>query len=307
MEEQNKPITLLKDLKLTDRFLFDETMEDPEAHQAVLSIIMRNAVNLLPENEVEKQLQTLPYLKSVRLDVFAMDAEENVYNTEMQKSRKSDLQKRSRFYQSLIDSSLLPPGSISYNLLNDSYIIMITPFDLFGYGKYQYTFQARCKEVPELHLADGATRIFLNTKGKNADQVSEELIHFLKYVENTDDKTAEESNSELIKTIHECVKRVKASEEAGVKYMQAWEEKVYEREEGREEGESIRVIKLIMAKVTKNLDEKTIAEHLEESEEFVGLVCRMIRENPTSDAKEIWRKCNNESNKLPDVPVPVNV
>ncbi|MDD2979894.1 MAG: Rpn family recombination-promoting nuclease/putative transposase [Hespellia sp.] len=299
MEEQNKPIALLKDLKLTDRFLFDETMENPEAHQAVLSIIMRNAVDLLPENEVEKQLQTLPYLKSVRLDVFAMDAEENVYNTEMQKSRKSDLQKRSRFYQSLIDSSLLPPGSISYNLLNDSYIIMITPFDLFGYEKYQYTFQARCKEEPELCLADGATRIFLNTKGKNADEVSEELIHFLKYVENTDDETAEESNSELIKKIHECVKKVKSSEEAGVKYMQAWEEKVYEREEGRaegrEEGEIIRVIKQIMTKVTKDLDEKTIAEHLEEPEEFVGLVCRLIKENPTSDAKEIWRKCNKDT------------
>jgi len=36
--------------------------------------------------------------------------------------------------------------------------------------------------------------------------------------------------------IHERVRKVKASEEVGVKYMQAWEEKYYEKEEAREEG-----------------------------------------------------------------------
>ncbi|NCB91242.1 MAG: hypothetical protein EOM40_01525, partial [Clostridia bacterium] len=120
-------IPLLKDLNLTNRFLFDEVMEDPEAHQAVLSIIFQYNVGLLSQNEVEKQLQTHPFLKSIRLDVFAMDEEKNVYNTEMQKNQKPDLRKRSRFYQALIDAGLLPAGTINYNQLNDSFIIMITP------------------------------------------------------------------------------------------------------------------------------------------------------------------------------------
>lgn len=165
-----------------------------------------------------------------------MDQNQVVYNTEMQGEKKPDLMKRSRFYQSLIDSSLLEPGSISFNELNDSYLIMIMPFDLFGLGKYRYTFRSYCEEDKELMLNDGAVRIFLNTRGTNDDEVSKELVDFLRYVEKSDGQTAAESGSERIRVIHECVSKIKASEEMGVKYMQSWEEKVMERERGREEG-----------------------------------------------------------------------
>lgn len=65
----------------------------------------------------------------MRPDVFAMSAEQNIYNTEMQNTRKTDLEKRSRYYQSLIDTSLLEPGIPNYNVLNQSYIIMLMTFE----------------------------------------------------------------------------------------------------------------------------------------------------------------------------------
>ena len=68
-------------------------------------------------------------------------------------------------------------------LLIDTFNIMITPFDLFGEGRYCYTSHARCDENPSLVLKDGATRIFLNTRGTNRDEVSEKLIQFLEYME----------------------------------------------------------------------------------------------------------------------------
>ena len=77
---------------------------------------------------------------------------------------------------SVMDSSLLKSGDESFNLLNDTFNIIITPFDLFGEGRYCYTFHARCDENPSLVLEDGATRIFLNTRGTNRNEVSEELI-----------------------------------------------------------------------------------------------------------------------------------
>ena len=46
----------------------------------------------------------------------------------------------------------------------------------------------------------------------------------------------ESNGSEVLRRIHEHICKLKASEEMGVRYMQAWEEKVKEREEGREEG-----------------------------------------------------------------------
>lgn len=69
-----------------------------------------------------------------------------------------------------MDSSLLEPGSVNFNQLNNACMILITPFDVFGLGKYRYTFQSCCREDKELWMDDGAMRIFLNTKGKNEDE-----------------------------------------------------------------------------------------------------------------------------------------
>lgn len=165
-----------KDLNLTSRFLFDEVMEDPQTHRDALSIIFGKEISILRVNETEKEERNSPLIRSIRMDVYAMDEEQIVYNTEMQNKRKTDLAKRSRYYQALIDTGLLEPGIPNYNLLNDSYIIMIMPFDLFGFGKYVYTFESVCREVPGYVLKDGATRIFLNTQGTNDNEVSKELI-----------------------------------------------------------------------------------------------------------------------------------
>lgn len=227
----------LRELTLMDKFLFDQTMDIPEAHQAVLQIILgQDALRLLTPSQTEKELRTAPWLRSIRMDVYALDDQGTVYDTEMQAEYRNDLVKRSRYYQSLIDSSLLKPGTISFNELNNTCIIMITPFDLFGQGKYCYTFRPHCEEFPGFPLCDGTVRIFLNTKGTNHDEVSQELIDFLHYVEKTDDQTASQSNSERIQKIHSCVSRIKLSEEIGVKYMQTWEEKIIEREKALEEG-----------------------------------------------------------------------
>lgn len=194
-----------------------------------------------------------------------MDENAVLYNTEMQDKRKNDLAKRSRYYQALIDTNLLEPGIPDYNLLNNTYIILIGTFDIFGYKKYQYTFEAACKEVPECTLGDQAIRIFLNTRGENADEVSKELVEFLHYVEKSTDDVAGKSESEHIKRIHQRVCKVKSSEEVGVKYMQAWEEKYYEREEGRKDA----LKELIKKKIAKGKTVDEIADALEESVEVI--------------------------------------
>ncbi len=227
----------LKEMTLLDKFLFNETMSRPEAHEAALQIILgQETLRLLTPSQTEKELQTAPWLRAIRLDVYALDQQGTVYDTEMQAQKKTDLKRRSRYYQSLIDSSLLKPGSLNFNELKGVCVIMITPFDLFGQGKYCYTFVPCCKEDKALELDDGAVRIFLNTRGKNDDEITPELKEFLHYVECTEDEFVENSGSERLKKIHACVSQIKSSEEAGVKYMQRWEERIYDREEAREEG-----------------------------------------------------------------------
>ncbi|MBQ8814274.1 MAG: hypothetical protein IJZ85_07260 [Lachnospiraceae bacterium] len=82
----------LKELTLLDRFLFDETMDQPEAHEAVLQIILgQENLKLLTPAQTEKELRTAPWLRSIRLDVYSLDQEHTVYNTEMQAERRDEL------------------------------------------------------------------------------------------------------------------------------------------------------------------------------------------------------------------------
>ena len=101
-------------------------------------------------------MQTAPWLRSIRLDTFSMDQDKTIYNTESQKRRNTDLIKRAVLPGS--DRFLtVSSGTRSFNLLNDTCIIMITPFDLFGKkGRYCYTFHPYCEEEPDLKLDDGA-------------------------------------------------------------------------------------------------------------------------------------------------------
>ena len=226
----------LKDLDLLHRFLFAEAIEDPETMELILEVILGREIILNHLPQAEKEQRRFLWSKQVKLDVWAKDVDDVVYDTEVQKRNTKDLPKRSRLYNSLIDSNLLPPGTASYKPLNDVYVIIITPFDLFGKGLYKYTFNMGCQEAPGIRLEDGATRIFLNTRGKNPEGVNDELIDLLKYFEHSTGDTARNSSSRRIARLHEKISDIKASEEIGVKFMNAWEEKLLDRQDGYEEG-----------------------------------------------------------------------
>ena len=275
---QENKVKPLKDLRLLDRFLFAEVMDDPECSKEVLEIILGKEIQLLPKKQTEKEVRIASWLKSIRLDVYSVDEEGTVYDTEMQQDHRYDLEKRSRYYQGLLDSSLLVPGEQSYNVLNDTYIIMIMPFDLFGKGRYQYTIKAFCEEDKEIQIQDGATRIFLNTHGKNKEEIRPELIEFLNYVEKTNELQEETFRSEKVTKIQRAVQQIKSNEEIGVKYMQKWEEIAEARAEGREEGREQLLINQIQKKQAKGKDLAQIAEELEMTEEEVQSVLDRIRE-----------------------------
>lgn len=76
------------------------------------------------------------------------------------------------------------------------------------------------------------------------EKFSQEFLDLMEYITNTDDEVVERSGSRRLRTLHECVKKVKLSEKVGVKLMQTWEEHAMIRTEGRAEGraEGIRVL-----------------------------------------------------------------
>jgi hypothetical protein len=122
----------------------------------------------------------------------------------------------------------------------------------------------KCDEVEGLALEDGAVRIFFNTHGEKEEGMSDELMALLHYIEHTTEENAAQSESEKIQEIHKRIQNIKKSEEVGVRYMQAWEELAYEREEGYEEGRKEGIQNLIEALRACQIPEDTIVEQLME-------------------------------------------
>ena len=280
----------LQDLTLLDRFLFAEVMEDPKTFENILSIILGEDISIKGRPQSEHESRTSPLKRQVRLDVWAEDETDAVYNVEAQKENTKNLPHRSRFYQALIDSKLLDPGEVDFSNMKDCYSIIIAPFDLFGKELYQYTFQMTCNETGQT-LGDGAIRIFLNTHGKNPKNISPELKELLYYMEHTtEDVTCSTSRLQEIK---DHVNVVKSSEEIGVKYMQEWEEKILEkrkaRAEGRAEGETFRLIQLIKKKIQKSKSFIQIADELEEEPDNIQSLYECISQNINLTTEEIYK------------------
>lgn len=114
-----------------------------------------------------------------------------------------------------------------------------------GKGLHKYTFENRCKEIPELVLGDESTKIFL-CAGGNTDDVSDDMKDFLNWL-----TTEQIGDSELVKKLQNAVENAQNQEEWRLEYMTLLMRDNEMREEGRnaERTESIRnMIKCGVAK-----------------------------------------------------------
>lgn len=264
--------------------------------------------------------------KSIRMDIFFSDDKDTIYNVEMQTVNRYNIPKRSRYYQSVIDIKILPAGEKDYGRLNDSMVIFICTFDLFGRGRFCYTFENRCIEEPDLALGDGVRKLFLNTRGTVTEGVSPELIEFLHYLENSKKFPPV---TERVKKISERVKKVKKNAKVEERYMtledylaerlesmyeevrEDWREEVRMevreemreevrtevreevRTEVREEGAARKLIEQVCKKIKKGKEPACIADELEEPVWYIEEICRIAKKQEpeyTSEAVyEDWK------------------
>ena len=275
---------------MLDRFLFAQAMENPVVSQSILQIILNEEIHLLDKNETEKEFRTSPIARSIRIDVYSMDDRNSIYDTEVQKTNTGNLPKRSRFYQALLDSSLLAPGTRNFNRMKDCCLIIISPFDLWSKGRYRYTFHYRCDEDNSLALGDGATRIFLNTHGTDASGVSEELIELLHYLEYSSGSDPYPVKSPRIQEIARQVERIRFSEELRGKYMHMheWVDRLIDTEDAEERGRMIHLVSLVRKKSRKGLSLEEISEEVEEDVEVIQPFYTVIQAHPELSAEEVY-------------------
>ena len=170
----------------------------------------------------------------------------------MQRGKHKNLPKRLRYYQGSIDLDLISKGE-DYRELAKSYIIFICTFDLFNKGRHKYTFRNVCLEDNSITLDDESQKIVLNTKGIMND-LKEELLEFLGYVEDSTDNKVKYAKGNLVKTIHKRVQEVKNDVLMEVEFMHLLKEceaqfgtyKLLERDREKiEEGEKRKALEML--------------------------------------------------------------
>ena len=238
-------------LDITNDFLFNKIMENPEVCKQLLEAVLEVKIERIEYPQSQKSIRLQAEGKGVRLDVYVADEKRTVYNVEMQSQNTCELPLRSRYYQGIIDMDIISKGD-GYDKLHASYVIFICTFDLFGKGLYKYTFENRCVEDNSVVLGDKTCKIFLNAKGILED-ANEDIRAFLQYVD------GRESDNALVQAVKNEAKVVKNNENWRSEFMMQHMRDQLKYQEGIEQG---RIVGSIEMARELNVPEEVLLEQL---------------------------------------------
>ena len=163
----------LRGLRLLDDDFMQKVFEDVACTEFLLQIILnRTDLKVLRVNGQQdiKNLQG----RSVRLDILAVDADNRVYNIEIQRSDKGAGVKRARYNSSLIDANVTEPGE-QYQNLNETYVVFITENDVLGENLPIYHVERIVRETGKM-FNDQSHIIYVNSQIKDETALGK-LMH----------------------------------------------------------------------------------------------------------------------------------
>ena len=246
-KQQNEITQNNEDFKpFTNDFIFALVMRDPDICKGIAELIIPDeeigevkiaaSENSSPDekDELEIALQAcLDFgkdMRGVRFDAYVKTADKWI-DIEMQTTNKHDLEKRSRYYQALMDTDCLEKGG-KFKDLKNTYVVFICTFDYLGLGEPLYVVESYIRKN-DLLFNDGTSKILLNTKC-SPDKVPEKLKSFYEYINDPS-----KIDSKLVEGIDERVQKYNTPEWrerlVTLEYMIA-EAKEEGLEQGRTEG-----------------------------------------------------------------------
>ena len=261
----------LSKISITDDFMFATVLKNnKEACKRLLEGILGFGISELEYVNDQETINSYKNSHGIRLDVIAKDTGA-IYDIEMQKINTGDIIKRSRYYQSQIDTAELL-HSMDYEKLKNTYIIFICNFDPFNLDQYLYSFEYYDKKL-ELSYGDGAKKILVNTKGHKGE-ITEDLKAFIDYI-NSPEYVQKEFVNDLIKQLDEAVWEYSKDEEWRVVHMK-YEADVADllrrgRNEGRAKGraEGISIVRNIFELARQGKSVEDIATAINLPKEYV--------------------------------------
>ena len=152
-----------EDLTFANNFLFCKIMEsEPELCRRILEMLLNIEIEKLEPVQAERTMLETMESKTVRFDVYAKD-KSRVFDIEIQTTLSTNLPKRARYYQSVIDMDSLSQGE-NYSRLKDSYVIFLCLESPFKEKRPVYFFENICRDDSEIKLNDRAYKVFFNLR-----------------------------------------------------------------------------------------------------------------------------------------------
>lgn len=227
---------------LTSDLFAGKVFEDLKASQELCRILLQNDKLVLRSVKTQYVIRNLEN-HSVELDILAEDIQRNYINIEIQMYRETAPFKRTRYYQSGIDMSILEKGK-PYHSLPDVTIIYLTKEDFIGdkRGCYNICRKPEGQDVT-MRLENGLHEKYYNLEYPTDDMRVNELLRYFRHSDPF-------YKTENFPGIVERVKFFKIKEE-GVTIMCEIADRI--RIEGREEGRSLDRLEIKIADILELL------------------------------------------------------
>ncbi len=219
-----KPV---EELCFTDDYMFGIIMKNERICRGVLERMLHIKIGKIEYPTLQKSISPFYESKGIRLDVYAAD-DSRIFDIEMQTNITPDLGKRSRYYQSMMDSDNLLKGQ-SYSELKESYVLFICLYDPFKQGLPVYTFKNICEENPNALLNDKSYKVFYNASAYEKES-DKELFALLQYI------SRKQASSPFTNEINGLVEQAKRNEAFRSSYLSMNLREYDLRRMGREEG-----------------------------------------------------------------------
>jgi hypothetical protein len=181
-EEQNafEKLRLMDDDFLS--LVFDRNIEATEFLLHV--ILQRDDLNVIEVIGQRDYKNPVVGGRSIRIDIYAKDADGYIYDIEIQRSDEGADSHRARFHSGMIDTRMLKAGQ-DFSELKDSYIIFITERDVLGSGLPLYHIEKKIIETGA-DFNDGSHIIYVNGAYKNDNDPIGKLMHDFRCVDAVD-------------------------------------------------------------------------------------------------------------------------
>ena len=236
-DQRKKLFKDYEDLEFTDDFLFCRILEsEPSLAREIIQVILGRQIGDIVMDVSQRSLRFTPFDHGVRLDIYAADSSDVIYNVEMQSVSDPNIGKRTRYYHSMISLDQLGRGR-KYHELPKSFVIFICkdrPSALHS-DLPLMTFRNMCEKDPNIDLHDEAVTVIVNASGTR-DGLSDKMRSFLDFIENR--KVSDDLTGELDRQ----VEMARRSEKWRVEYMTLGMKYDEYYEQGKAEGEEKPVV-----------------------------------------------------------------